>query len=119
MPLFGAHMSIAGGFHNALLAAHAHGCETVQIFTKAPNQWAGRPIGADEATLFRRTLRETKLRFPTAHDSYLINLASPDPALYRRSVEAFVVELQRAETLGLRYLVTHPGAHMGEGEEAG
>jgi deoxyribonuclease-4 len=59
------------------------------------------------------------MRFPTAHDSYLINLASPDPDLYRRSIEAFVAEVQRAETLGLRYLVTHPGAHMGAGDAAG
>ncbi len=119
MPLFGAHMSIAGGFHNALLAARDHDCSAVQLFTKPPNQWAGRPITADEAKFFRQTLRQTRVRFPTAHDSYLINLASPDPELYRRSVEAFVEELQRAEALGLTYLVTHPGAHLGEGEPAG
>jgi deoxyribonuclease-4 len=96
-----------------------NGCETVQLFTKVPNQWAGKPITADEAKLFRRTLRQTRLRFPIAHDSYLINLATPDPALYRKSIEAFVEEMQRAETLGLRYLVTHPGAHMGAGEGEG
>jgi deoxyribonuclease IV len=119
MALFGAHMSIAGGYHNALLAARDHGCDTVQLFTKAPNQWAGRAISTEEAKLFRRTLRETRLRFPLAHDSYLINLASPDEVLYRRSVDAFVDEMQRAETLGIRYLVTHPGAHMGAGETDG
>jgi deoxyribonuclease-4 len=119
MPLFGAHMSIAGGFHQAALDAHAHGCETLQVFTKAPSQWYGRELTADEVRQFRRTLRATKLRFPVAHDSYLINLASPDEALYRRSVEAFVDELQRAEMLGLRYLVTHPGAALDSGEEAG
>jgi deoxyribonuclease-4 len=119
MPLFGAHMSIAGGYHLALLAARDHGCDTVQLFTKAPNQWAGKPIVTDEVKLFRRTLRQTRLRFPLAHDSYLINLATPDPALYRKSIEAFVEEMQRAEALGLRYLVTHPGAHMGAGEVEG
>src|ERR1700733_14234605 len=113
MPLFGAHMSIVGGYQMALLAARDHGCDTVQLFTKAPNQWAGKPILPEEATLFRRTLRETGLRFPLVHDSYLINLASPDDALYRKSIEAFVDEMQRAEMLGIRYLVTHPGAHMG------
>jgi deoxyribonuclease-4 len=112
-------MSVAGGWHNALLAAQAHGCETVQLFTKNANQWAAREIADDEAALFHRTLRETKLRFPTAHDSYLINLASPDEALYRKSLEAFVGEVQRAERLGLSYLVTHPGAHVDSGEEAG
>src|SRR5262245_20428719 len=101
MPLFGAHMSIAGGYHQALLAAQAHGCSLVQLFTKNSNQWNAKEITPEEARLFRRTLRQTRLRMPMAHDSYLINLASPDKALYRRSVEAFVVELQRAECLGL------------------
>ncbi|HEX4589411.1 MAG TPA: deoxyribonuclease IV [Gemmataceae bacterium] len=119
MPLFGAHMSIAGGYHLALLTSRDHGCETVQIFTKAPSQWAGKPILPEEALLFRRTLRETRLKLPIAHDSYLINLASPDEALYRKSIEAFVDELRRAEMLGIKYLVTHPGAHLGAGEEEG
>src|SRR5262249_11465604 len=74
---------------------------------------------AEDVRTFRRTLRRTRLRQPTAHDSYLINLASPDEALYRRSLEAFVEELQRAEALGLRYLVTHPGAATDDDEAAG
>ncbi len=119
MPLFGAHMSVAGGLHKAVEAARAHGCATVQIFTKNASQWAARDLAADEVKTFRRALRASGLRGATAHDSYLINLASPDPALFRRSVEAFVVELRRAETLGLSYLVTHPGAHVDSGEEAG
>lgn len=119
MPLLGAHMSIAGGCHNALLAAHEHGCQTVQLFTKNSNQWAARDLTDDDVRTFRRTLRQTRLKFPTAHDSYLINLASPDDVLYRRSIEAFLDEVQRAERLGLRYLVTHPGAHMESGEETG
>jgi deoxyribonuclease-4 len=69
--------------------------------------------------LFRRALRDTKLRCTVAHDSYLINRASPDEALFRRSVEAFIAELLRSEQLGLRYLVTHPGAALDSGEEAG
>jgi deoxyribonuclease-4 len=137
-------MSIAGGYHNALLLAQQHGCSTVQLFvsqpkawpvkplpaskaalqfgeflTKNSNQWNAKEITPEEARLFGRMLRQTRLRLPMAHDSYLINLASPDAALYRRSVEAFVVELQRAEALGLRYLVTHPGSHVDSGEEAG
>jgi deoxyribonuclease-4 len=112
-------MSVAGGLSNALLAAQAHQCDTVQLFTKNSNQWNARPLTDEEVDTFRRTLRQTRLRFPMAHDSYLINLASPDEGLYRRSVEAFVVEVQRAEQLGLHYLVTHPGAHVGSGEEAG
>ena len=73
----------------------------------------------DEVRLFRDTLSDSGLRFATAHDSYLINLASPDPALYRRSLEAFTVEVQRAEQLGLTYLVMHPGALVGAKEEEG
>jgi deoxyribonuclease-4 len=110
MPLLGAHMSIAGGHHNALLAAQAHGCETVQLFTKNTNQWAGKPIGPDDIRLFRRELRKSRLRFPMGHNSYLINLASPNEQLYRQSIEAFIIEMQRAEALGLRYLVMHPGS---------
>jgi deoxyribonuclease-4 len=112
-------MSIAGGCHNALLIAQAHGCATVQLFTKNSNQWNAKDLTDAEVALFRQTLRQAKLRLPMAHDSYLINLASPDEALYRRSIEAFVMELHRAERLDLRYLVTHPGAHIDSGEEAG
>lgn len=119
MPLFGAHMSIAGGYHHALLSAQAFNCDTVQLFTKNNNQWYAKDILDEEIQTFRRTLRKTRLRYPMAHDCYLINLASPDDALYRKSIEAFVVEMHRAERLGLRYLVTHPGAHMNSGEQTG
>ena len=112
-------MSIAGGCDRAVRAAQAIGFDTVQLFTKNNNQWHGKPLSAEDVATFRRVLRETRLRHATAHDCYLINLASPDADLYRRSVEAFVVELQRVEALGLAYLVTHPGAHVDSGEEAG
>jgi len=119
VPPLGAHQSVEGGVHNALLTAARLGCQTVQLFTKNCNQWAAKPLAPGDIALFRKTLRQTRLVFPTAHDSYLINLASSDAALWRKSVEAFVVELDRAEALGLKYLVTHPGAHLGAGEEAG
>ena len=119
MPLFGAHMSIAGGCHNALIAAREHDFDTVQLFTKNNNQWNAKDFTFDDLKQFRDTLKSTKLKFPTAHDSYLINLASPDPTLYRRSLEAFVVEVQRAELLGLAYLVMHPGTPTDGDDEAG
>jgi deoxyribonuclease-4 len=119
MPLFGAHLSIAGGCHKALLEAQARGYDSVQIFTRSPGQWSGRQLSDDEVRLFRRTLRQTRLRQAMVHDCYLTNLASPDEALYRRSVETFLLELGRVERLGLRYLVMHPGAHLDGGEEAG
>jgi deoxyribonuclease-4 len=119
MPLFGAHMSIAGGCHRALEIAQDHGCETVQLFTKNSNQWSARELTDEDVAVFRKLLRQSKLKFPTAHDSYLINLASPEEALYRRSVEAFVVEVERAERLGLSYLVMHPGSPVGTDEQEG
>jgi deoxyribonuclease IV len=119
MPLFGAHMSIAGGYHKALLAAQTHGCDTVQMFTKSSNQWNAKPLTEMDLATFRQTLADTGLRFPTAHDSYLINLASPDDALWRKSLEAFVIEIERAETFGLSFLVTHPGSPTDGDEKAG
>jgi deoxyribonuclease-4 len=112
-------MSIAGGYHNALLAARAYGCDTVQLFTKNNNQWYAKPLSADDIRTFKRTLRQTRLRLPMAHDSYLINLASPDANLYRQSLEALVIEMQRAEALGLRHLVMHPGSAVDGDVEAG
>ena len=119
MPLFGAHMSIAGGCHNALLAAQKYGCDTVQLFTKSNSQWAARELTEEDVRTFRQTLRKTRLCQPMAHDCYLINLASPDDKLFRKSIEAFVIEVQRAERLGVRYLVTHPGACLDAGEDFG
>ena len=120
MPPFGAHMSIAGGYHLAADAAGEHQCETVQLFTKNNNQWAGKPITEEDVRLFKDAVRTHNLRLATAHDSYLINLASPDETLYRRSIDAFVHEIERAEMLGLAYLVMHPGTPTGDiGEEAG
>jgi deoxyribonuclease-4 len=119
MPLFGAHMSIAGGYYRALEIARKHDCEALQIFTKNANQWKARDLVDEDIRLFRNALAQTRVRKLIAHDSYLINLASPDEALYRRSLESFVIEMQRAERLGLDYLVAHPGAHTGCGDEAG
>jgi deoxyribonuclease-4 len=112
-------MSIAGGHEKALLAAQAHQCRAVQLFTKSSNQWKAKELTAEEIRTFRRTLRQTGLKQTLAHDCYLINLASPDEQLYRRSLEAFVIELQRAEALGLCYLVTHPGSPTDGDEQAG
>lgn len=119
MPVFGAHMSVAGGLTNAVAAAVAHGCGTVQLFTKNANTWAGKPLAEADVAAFRAAVAAAELRFTTAHDSYLINLASPDDALYRKSIAAFVDEVERAESLGLSYLVSHPGAHTGSGVDAG
>ncbi len=119
MPHFGAHLSIAGGYTAALDEAAALGCTALQVFTKAPSQWSAKPIDTEAAAAFRAALKTSAVRVTAAHDSYLINLASPDEGLYRKSVEAFLAEMHRAELLGLDYLVMHPGAHLADTEEAG
>ena len=116
---FGAHMSIAGGYERAVVAAHAVGFQAVQIFTKNSNQWNAPALTSEQAGAFRQALERTGIRDLVAHSSYLINLASPDDALWKRSIEAMVVELQRCHELGICDLVVHPGAHMGTGEETG
>lgn len=173
MPLFGAHLSIAGGFYKAVVAAAELGMDTVQIFTGSPQIWAvtpvepangsdesraksnaarraagkggarskaaptapaasrsaaerspetrwtSKPLAADEVERFQQTLLERKIARPIAHSSYLINLASPDPALWARSVEALIVELDRADQLGVSHVVVHPGAAVDASEDEG
>lgn len=119
MPILGAHMSIAGGHYRAVEIAQQCGCDCVQLFTKNSNQWACKAIAAADAAQFRARLADLNIAHPIAHDSYLINLASPDEVLWRRSIEAFITELRRAEQLGIEYLVTHPGASMDTSQERG
>src|SRR5262245_22976321 len=119
MPYFGAHMSIAGGYYKALEAAAALGMEACQLFTKNNNQWRAKPLSDEDIMAFRASRKRTNLKRLIAHDCYIINLASPNEALYRQSVESFVIELQRAEALGLDSLVTHPGAFVDSTEELG
>jgi deoxyribonuclease-4 len=88
----------------------------MQIFTKMGNRWAERECADEECALFRERLGNTTVRATMAHDSYLINLASPDPVLRARSIESFVMELKRCTALGLDYLVSHPGNYMDERE---
>lgn len=119
MPLLGAHMSIAGGYHKAVEAAAALGMQTCQIFTKNNNQWRARPLTDEDVRQFRQAVERTGLQKPCAHDSYLINLASPDGRLWHKSRDAFVVELERAEALGLVGVVMHPGSTVDSDEAAG
>ncbi len=117
--LLGAHMSIAGGLDLAPLRGQEVGCRAIQLFTKSSNQWRARPLPREEIERYRANLQAAGIAHTVAHDSYLINLASTDPSLHQRSMTAFQEELERAEALGIPYLVTHPGAHVGAGEETG
>jgi deoxyribonuclease-4 len=117
--MFGSHLSIAGGLHNALLDAEKLGFDTAQVFTKNQQQWKVKPL--DPAAITQWCGECTRLAFTqtVSHDSYLINLASPDDALWQKSIDLFVEELARCAALKIPFLVTHPGAHVGCGEEAG
>jgi len=117
--LIGAHMSVAGGFHLACERAREVDCAAIQVFTKSERQWKSKPIADEEAAAFRRARKTHGIEVAFAHDSYLINLATPDAALRRKSIAAFVHELERCETLGLDFLVTHPGSPGEAGEAKG
>jgi deoxyribonuclease-4 len=116
-------MSIAGGYDKAIEAGARYRCDAIQLFTKNNNQWAAKPITDGELLAFRTAAERLRVRLGrlelAAHDAYLINLASPDPALRRRSRLAFLEEIRRCDLLGIPRLVVHPGAHMGSGETRG
>jgi len=115
----GAHMSIAGGFDKAVERAHSVESDALQIFTKNQNQWKAKPIEEDSVVRFKEALERHQIGPVVAHDSYLINLASPKDELWEKSIAAFREELERCDLLGVPYLVTHPGSHTGSGTEAG
>jgi deoxyribonuclease-4 len=119
MRLLGAHMSIAGGLARALWRGKEQGCDCIQLFSKNANQWRARPLTQEAHAAFVQAQVATGVIPVAAHDSYLINLASPDPALFQRSVEALGEERERAALLGLPSLVIHPGSHRGSGEQRG
>ena len=114
--LLGAHVSAAGGVPEAPPRAGAIGASALQLFTKMASRWAERDCADDECASFRERLAVAGVdpNATMAHDSYLINLASPDPVLRARSIVSFTTELRRCHALGLRYLVSHPGNFMDE-----
>ena len=115
--LLGAHMSIAGGVEQAILRGHSIGCQTIQLFTKNNNQWQGKPLTDDEIARFKKERQEKRINPILSHDAYLINLASPNPDTCEKSLNAFTDEIVRVEQLGIDFLVMHPGAHLGKGED--
>ena len=110
-------MSIAGGVEQAVLRGHSIGCQTIQLFTKNNNQWHGKPLTGEGIEKFKKERQEKQINPILSHDAYLINLASPNPEVYKKSLDAFTDEIIRAEQLGIDFLVMHPGAHLGKGEE--
>ncbi len=112
----GAHVSIAGGTWEAAARAREISATGAQLFTKQANRWVEREITDEEAARFRSAMAATQVRWICAHDSYLINLASPDPELRARSIDSFRAELRRCHALGLDALVSHPGNYMDDRE---
>ena len=119
MPKLGAHESISGGIHKAVERGAAVGCECVQIFTKNTNQWSAKKITDAEVRAFQEAQEEFGITTFIAHNSYLINLGSPDEVLWHRSVAAMEEEILRADRLGIPYLVMHPGSYTSATPEEG
>jgi deoxyribonuclease-4 len=117
--MFGAHLSIAGGLVNALEEAERLRMDCVQVFTKNQRQWAARPLDPADRDAWLEKLKTMgwhRARGPArtvSHNSYLINMASPDPVTWERSIKVQRIELERCETLSIPLCVAHPGAHLG------
>ncbi len=114
--LLGAHVSTQGGVHTAPERGIRIGATAIQVFTKTPNQWREPEIAESVAREFRNRLAESDIRAVVSHDSYLINLASPDPVLSRRSTTSFTAELRRCLALGIGSVVSHPGNYIDDRE---
>lgn len=116
---FGAHQSIAGGVHKSIERGKQATCDTIQIFNKSNNQWRAARLQPDDVDKFFELIKETGVTVATSHTSYLINIASPDEPLNRKSYRSLKEEMERCETLKIANLVMHPGSHVGSGEETG
>lgn len=110
----GFHVSISGGFALAVQRAHELGCTCMQIFSRNPRGWTVKPLDKDDIVEFKRLREQWDIGPVFVHTNYLINLASSKPDLYEKSIEQFVVDLERTEHLGAEYLVTHLGSASGK-----
>jgi len=119
MGLLGAHVSVSGGIEKAFERGEAIGCDAVQIFSKNQRQWKAPPLEEQTAEKFKTTRANSSVKEVVIHDSYLINLAHPEKEPLLKSINAMLDEIQRAEMLGVRYLVFHPGSHLGRGLKIG
>jgi len=115
--LIGAHTSTAGGLENALIEGSDIGATTIQLFTRNQKRWINKPIEEDEAILFKEKQKELGIKMIMSHDSYLINLGSPNPEGLAKSRAAFKEEIKRCHALDLAFLNFHPGAALDGTEE--
>ncbi len=117
--LLGAHFSIAGGLHKAIITASEYECNALQIFTKNATTWKERTLSSHDIELFDVARKKSGVQSICSHTSYLINLASPEQSKYDRSVKALEHEIIRSSQLRIPFVVMHPGSHMGTGEDKG
>jgi deoxyribonuclease-4 len=118
-PLLGAHFSIAGGLHKAVLSAAQYGCPVLQIFTKNANTWKERKLSPEEIDKFLAAKKKHAISSVCSHTAYLLNLGSPERSKFASSVKALQNELTRSWHLDIDHVIMHPGAHMGAGEDKG
>ena len=116
---FGLHISIAGKIYEAIDRAVTLSCDTFQIFSRNPRGWAAKTLDEKDAAEFRQKRKKLRIAPVAVHIPYLINLGSPDDVLYRKSIQAYIEDIRRADLLGAEYFVTHLGSHRGKGEEFG
>jgi deoxyribonuclease-4 len=112
-------MPAAGGLDRAVRRGAAIGCTAVQVFTSSPQQWKAREVTAEQALALREAVDETSVEVLVSHDSYLVNLCAPDAELREKSRRALRAEMERCHALGITLVVSHMGAHLGQGEDAG
>ena len=115
----GAHMSIADSIDLSIDRAKERTCDTFQIFTRNPRGWKFKKLQSDDIQTFRKKISASGINPVVAHMPYLPNLASPSRSMHKRSVKTLVSEIGRCQMLGISYLVTHLGSHMGKGTEIG
>jgi deoxyribonuclease-4 len=115
----GIHTSTAGGLENAAGKAVELGANTFQIFSASPRMWRAAPPAPESVAKLKALRKQHDLHPLVVHDNYLINLASKDPVIRRKSIDAFRGEIERAMTLGAEYLVAHPGSYKGQTLEEG
>ncbi len=116
---FGLHISIAGKIYEAVDRAVALSCDTFQIFSRNPRGWTVKALEEPETVEFRQRRKDSGIAPVAVHIPYLINLGSPDDALYQKSIRAYIEDIRRADLLGAEYFVTHLGSHRGQGEDFG
>ncbi|MCL4284222.1 MAG: deoxyribonuclease IV [Fimbriimonadaceae bacterium] len=115
----GAHMPTSGGLHLALQRGREIGCTAVQVFTSSPQQWKAKPMADEAVERFQQAQAATGIDCVVSHDSYLVNLCATNDEIRAKSIEGLKAEVERCARLGIRWVVSHMGSHLGAGEEAG